>query len=446
MGKFDSIIRRNPDLINRLRDEVRGSVLVPEEPEVQFEPEVLDTVEDYLRDLRHGRVEYMMGEIYDTPESHYKAINSRVGELVSIISGIPEEEVIHAPGDGIGAVALACRILDRPYVSSEPNDLGQRARKLGIIHESWTLTEHMIRHPTAYYVFSHLSRFVDVSVYSSVKCVVYDQERYTAPGFEKLHWSGVLMTNDSRVLRKAYIVHYSRMPDITHQAVKLNTMIESVRQELEIQGKFDPESEIMAVPDKTYVLTGKEYVLAERRVAKDFTTRPGSTITESGETNFISAGESRVYLPRSMRLVPPKLTTTLLDHSYDLAGCEYVRVMLPFRPDRLTHAFSRDIVVRVSVLSVSEVYHTYDDGDPKMLYDVLLRASSSWIDPVEDNKEEISLSIALQVQHSALFRVTTKNYRDRWKQKNYSKKIKQRSGRDGKAGRGRGNSPRKRKI
>lgn len=265
--KFDTIMRKSPELIPRLQAEVRGSIVVEEAPlKEEVEPES-DDVESYLVDLRHGKVEYMMGEIYDTPESHYKAINSRVGELVSILSGVPLDIVVHAPGDGIGVVALACRILNRPCVSSEPNMLGSRARKLGLIQQSWTITEHMTNYPTEFYVFSHLCRFVDSSVYKTVKCVVYDQERYVAPEFELLHWSGVLVTNDIRVERRSYIVHYSRMPDITHQNITLSTQLESVKRELIIQGVYDPESKIEAVPDKTYVVTGSEYVLVERRVA-----------------------------------------------------------------------------------------------------------------------------------------------------------------------------------
>lgn len=428
--QYDSIIRLHPEYVPRLQAMISGVVagvrtIAPlMKPVVSEVPVEIDTLEKYIVDLSHGKVSYMMGEIYDTPESHYKAYNSRIGEIISIIAIIPEDVVVHAPGDGIGVVAIAGRLLGRTVISSEPSGIGKRAVDLGLMQGQWSFDEHVKRYPKGFYLLSHLARFVDPKKFESLEAVVYDQVKLSLAGFRSLHWSGVLTTNSKLIQEETVVVHMSRVPDVSHTGVRLSTADPYIQSELEMQGVYDPTSRVRAVYDKTQVLTGEEYVLMERRVASAITNRPGATITSQGVTTYVSGGDNRVYTPDMMKCLRPQTSTTTLDQSFDLCGLQYARVIVGFNPSRLQFAHSNGVLIRVEVMSVDDV--TVAGGKP--LYDVMLRADYYWLR--RNLTCDYSFSHAMHAQYLA--NMNAVNYRHaspggqgrKWRPKKKKKKVK----------------------
>lgn len=415
--KFDTLIARDPSLLTTAQtildesQQVKQSSVEPSKPKevevVSEDTADVDSLFSYLVKLSHGSIEYMMGDIYDKEDNHYKAYNARIGELITIIKAVPPEWEIHAPGDGIGVVSIACRLLKRKYVSSECNGVGNEAVKVGIITHSWDFDTHLSKYPTAFYIFSHLGRFVDYTKMSSVRCIIYDQMKLTLPGFRHLHYSGVLSTNCIEIKSGPFIVHYTRYPDITRMNIKLNTREETIKHELEVQGVYDPSSTVMAVEDKTRVVSGHEYVMSERRVASKLTSKTGSTVTQEGYTTYIAGETTRVYLPDKMVTVNTERDVTTLDSTYDLQGLILSKVIVPFHPGRLRYAYSNRAIVPVIVLGFQEVYVNVDQEDSTIVFDVTLFARDGTY-ALETDEYVDTLAAALQHQYAAYLRQSYK--------------------------------------
>jgi len=370
---YDQFKRKYPEEFDTYRNVRREESVVDE-----IVDEIEDSVDEYLISLRKTEITSKMSDIYDDIDGHYRAFDQRIGEMVSIIQGVPDGVVIHAPGDGIGVVSLACYILQRDCVTSEPSGVGARAVKLGLIKHAWTAQEHLIRHPKAFYIFSHLSRFVHID-YENYVGIVYDQACSSIRGYRALHWTGVLQTNSPDVEEKAYVVAYVRCPNIQFQNKRLSATDDYMIAELKHQQVYDADAPLVAVRDKTCVKTGEEYVLMERRVASAITSRMGATVIKDGVANFINSDKVRIYCDDFMQTMTGHESTTVLDSRYDMSGYQYVRVILPFYPNRVRYAYSNKAVVPVSLLLVNEILGS-TGGYPKLLYDVVLRAHVSWID------------------------------------------------------------------
>jgi len=142
---------------------------------------------DYLEEFEHAKSIPVLKQNYESHLDNYQVVKHRLPEIMSIVESIDEAKTIYAPGDGIGVVSVSCILLGRKYVSSEPNQVGDRAYKLGIITERSTAENFIPRVDKAgVVILSNLSLYCDLTPYIDNFQVVVLDEQVVYPGASKL--------------------------------------------------------------------------------------------------------------------------------------------------------------------------------------------------------------------------------------------------------------------
>jgi len=227
----------------------------------------------YVQFLEGASVSMMMDDIYGDPLNHYRAVNERIGTMISIVRDLPEDAILYFPGDGIGVGAIASIILGREYYSSEINRVGELAIRLGIIQsreDNESLKARM--RPQDILICSNLSRFVDVPSYVEKvqNVVVFDAARRLYPGFRSVSVDHLLSTTIDSWRPSALAYPRATLRPIDTMAIPAMTSQDPVVvSELKHNGKFDPMSQHEAVMTQRDVVTGSEFILEERRIARD---------------------------------------------------------------------------------------------------------------------------------------------------------------------------------
>jgi len=354
-ARFDQVFPRVQNSVSELR-----------EAEIEDEDSVngaLDeSVDVYINELRLSASSFMMGDIYSDYRNHYKAYNNRVGEMVSIVRLISDDVVIHAPGDGVGVVALACRILNRVCISTEPNDICYRALNIGLVASQCDIDQHISKYGVdGIYILSNLSRFIDLPRYASqLKSIIYDVARRRYPGYTLLDDNGVLQTNYPEVVsmdQSRVVVQEVRSPDISTivgPKLRAKNNDEIIIMELERSGKYDKNSEYEAVLTRMDVVTGFEFILADRKFANAQPYRDGVIQTKGGFIHRRTEGVNMVYSPSGMKKITYSSfasNTTTLSKEFDIGMRNVVQCELNFYPGRVRFAHSLGNVVPVEVVT-----------------------------------------------------------------------------------------------
>jgi len=90
-------------------------------------------VEYYIRWMRNNDASLWISEIdYSNPLNFVSYFNRQLGQYIDIIKQCRDRRY-YIVGDGPGTASIACTILGVKYFSYEPNGIGDKARKLGII-------------------------------------------------------------------------------------------------------------------------------------------------------------------------------------------------------------------------------------------------------------------------------------------------------------------------
>jgi len=345
---------------------VQNSVDKPEEIQMRDEDSTKCTLDDnvnkYINELRLSASSFMMGDIYSDYRNHYKAYNNRVGEMVSIVKLVSNDVVIHAPGDGVGVVALACRILGRVCISTEPNDICYKALNIGLIASQCDIDQHISKYgKDGIYVLSNLSRFINLPRYASqLKAIIYDVSRHRYPGYTLLDDNGVLQTNYPEVVsmdQSRIVVQEVRSPDISTivgPKLRAKNDDEIIIMELERSGKYDKKSEYEAVLTRMDVVTGFEFILADRKFANAQPYREGVIQSNGGFIHRRTEGVNTVYSPSGMTKVTYSSIVNsggILSKEYDMGMHNVVQCELNFFPGRIRFAYSLGNVVPVEVVT-----------------------------------------------------------------------------------------------
>jgi hypothetical protein len=324
-------------------------------------------VKQYLQEFQSSSVNSMMADVYEDDMKHYRAFNQRLGEMISIVQQIPERFEIHAPGDGIGVVSISCILLGRRYVSSEPADIGKRALILGIIKMKLDLDQHIEffkkdDHEDKVFLFSHLSRFVDMFKYSQmVKSVIYDNADDRYRGYRYLDEHKKVQTNieDMPMLTESYLTSRRDIRGFSDMGLEPmnsggNEVVSVILSE---NNCLDEMSQIKAVYDRTKVITGKEFVLTDRKIAETHSSRLNSYEISDGYVR--RASNLRTYRLTSTSVERLEGLTTrqegvrVLSKDYDLKGRLVSHFKLPFKPQHIRFAYSRGYKVPVKVYTMS---------------------------------------------------------------------------------------------
>lgn len=378
-GYYNRYAGRAPEVVERILDlefdtvrarsclkhpiELREEKLEVAEDDVQQ-----DRVQLYMQELRLGKVGHMMDVgIYDTSDKHFRAIDTRVGELVSVMRSIPLDVVVHAPGDGVGACALASRVTGHVVVSSEPSPIGERAREIGLIQHKWTIQEHIEQYPKGFYLLSHLHRFVDIDQLvkdNNLEVLIFDRNFTRVANCEFVDEFSLIQTNSDRVKVVQYLVQPARLPDISTMAIeKMRSDDEYVAQHLCRMGKYDPQSKLVAVRDRTKVVTGEEFMMMERKIANKIMTRSGTYVIDHGMATFIQYGKNYVCRPGVSQVVSTsERVMSVLSSDYDIGSLNYFRVIVPFNPCFIRKAYSGLELKLVELVSCTEVNDRYYDA------------------------------------------------------------------------------------
>jgi len=146
------------------------------EQEVQLE--VQANVDLYLVEFQNSRAMPILSQDYSDHMDNYSAYAHRLPLIIEIVSQLPND-LIWAPGDGIGVVSLACLLLHREYWSSEPNRIGLRARELGIIKSGGTFEDFVKSDRDGIVIISNLARYCDMTLLQRyTKLIIIDELCY----------------------------------------------------------------------------------------------------------------------------------------------------------------------------------------------------------------------------------------------------------------------------
>lgn len=312
--------------------------------------------EIYITHLRMASKNRMMDDIYEDELNHYRALEQRIAEMVSIISKTTEE-VLHFPGDGIGVGSLAASMLGRKYVSSEPNGIGELARRLGIITRDWPIEQHIASYPEATYVLSNLSRFMDMAKMSQqVRAIIYDVSMTQYPHYSKIDEQGVLTQNHPIMSAPALIPTQSVRPIDEMLIPNLKPVDDKTRVHLIQNNKLEETSSVTAsvtvqeAEPNSFVLSMRKYLHAPAR-------RYGEVQVLDGFVNHYEETVHRVYNNKGFRTSAdrPYKLQTILSSEYDLKGRKQMLVRVKFNPSRLKWAYNFGRIRSVEPLNIEKV-------------------------------------------------------------------------------------------
>lgn len=352
-----SIVPRDPLGVNGVPDgtDWRGMTdsyfkSIPEERRVEL----------YLRHLRGGRRSHMMDDIYDDELLHFRAYEERLAEMLSIIKSTTEE-VIHIPGDGIGVGAIAGRMLGRQVISSEPHGIGELARRLSIINNPWTVEQHVAAYPQGTYVFSNLSRFVDMpSLSQKVRAIIYDVNIVLYPYYSKVNTQGTILQNHPIMSGPALVPYQSVRPIDEMLILPMKPVDEKTRIQLENNSKLDESSEITASITVSEA-ESNSFILSQRKFLQDPPRRPGEVQVLDGFVNSYEEGVHKVYNKRGFetRADRPYHLMTVLSEKYDLKGRKEMYIEVKFDPSRLKFAYDLGRLRAIEPLYVNKRFDSY---------------------------------------------------------------------------------------
>jgi len=146
-----------------------------------------DDVDSYIDDLSDAQHCHVLTQDYSSYDTNGRAFVRRLPVIMQIVQQLPESEIVFAPCDGIGVVALACRQLRRKCVTYESYGIGKRAVKLGLIKNNLSYDAALSVIPDgSIVILSNLARYYDLgAAIDRFRCVVLD-EQLTYNGFTKL--------------------------------------------------------------------------------------------------------------------------------------------------------------------------------------------------------------------------------------------------------------------
>lgn len=304
---------------------------------------------------------FMMDPIYDDCLLHYRAMEVRVSEMISIIRDLPETYELVFPGDGIGVGSIASIILERRYVSSEPNRIGALARLMGIITDDQAGGISPKPDQAQVLILSNLSRFANLEemMHGYRNIIILDASRLLLEGFHPLLLDGTLSTTmydyrpQTLATQREYQRSYEQMR-IPHMTSRDPVVIQS----LQLNKKHDPLSEIIAVSSIRDATSGSDFVISERRYAKDAPRRPGSFSFKDGMVNYYDHRTHKVFTEDGYYTVNSKKyqSRTILNSEYDLMGLMTFQISLPFSIWHLEQAYSMGVLVPI------ELAHMVQDG------------------------------------------------------------------------------------
>jgi len=295
---------------------------------------------------------FMMDPIYDDCLLHYRAMEVRVAEMMSIIRDIPDSYELVFPGDGVGVGSIASVVLERRYVSAEPNRIGELANFLGLISSRMEGAIEPKKDQAQVLILSNLSRFVDLEClmrgYRNI--IVYDATRVLMEGFSSVSSDFTLSTTmlDYRPKTLALQREYQR----SYESMRIPKMTSSdpvVIQSLILNQKHDPLSKYRAVANMRDVVDGSEFVLSERRLARDPPRKEGAFSYENGMLNYYDYRTHKVFQEDGFYTKKSSAyqSTTTLSNDYDIMGLLTFRVILHFSCWHLDSAYSEQALVQI---------------------------------------------------------------------------------------------------
>jgi len=320
-------------------------------------------VKAYVAYIRRGERGEKLGLIYGDARSHYDAFHSRLFTILKLVRQFDESVVIHAPGDGIGVVAIACLIAKRQCVSSEPGGVGDLARKIGLITYKLTMEEHVEKFPDEHYLLSNLSKFVDLKDLSArIVATIYDVQMTRYPGYCKIDAQCMLQSNDVKFLGSKNLIDRQRLRDFSRivglgegrdDRSRWFAAIHNDR--VKEQGTLDGENtEIVKLAYTSSDALEGDFLVKERRFNTDPPRGKGQYQLKDGMINKYDSSPHRYYFANGFatRADKPFANVRELNSRFDIGVAEVFIVVLGFDPKQVRYAYSRGYKVPVDPVNI----------------------------------------------------------------------------------------------
>lgn len=337
-------------------------------PEVCMPP-IVDSIDKYIESLEEAAVVPVLSQDYSDYRQNGAAYVKRLPVIIQIVQQLPETEVIYAPCDGIGVVALACHFLGRKYVSYESFGIGNRAFEVGLIQNKVPLSMAFDLIPAnSVVLLSNVSRYSAIDKFiSKFRCVVLD-ELLTYPGYEKL-----------------VEVEYSGGRLRTHVELPLSNVMCGSMIPLTFEKLLPIQSYSTNDPVLRYVLPEYGYCIEPAvDVAPSVVLAP--SVDANVETFVISHrkkagarcgkfGQSQLVYRDWYRYDPYEYTVITVDgfykrcdvpyksrrilYGYEIPDADSFKLVTNFDPSRLEFARQHDTLIRIEVSNVKQQGSAY---------------------------------------------------------------------------------------
>jgi len=345
------------------------------EPEFEFESPVkfVDSIDAYIEDLNSAENCHVLAQDYGTYKTNGRAFVRRLPVIIQIVMQLPVDEIIYAPCDGIGVVALACHLLKRKCITFEGYGVGRRAFDLGLIQHSVDYQTALTLIPNnSIVILSNIARYEDLSsAISRFRCVVLD-EQLTYNGFSSLKlvpYTGnrlrchvsvklenvmcgpIIPLTFDRFLDKSvnYVTNDSKLlvtlPDFGYKV--LATPKCRVAKEVGVgQGVYVCRIAEVAVPPATFVV---DY----RKPANAACGRSGQRRLIERDWFPFNLGEYVVPIDRGfIKIADSYYKSKHILYGYEIPDVDSFSIKVRFNPTKLRYAHMSGLIVRIVVSNV----------------------------------------------------------------------------------------------
>jgi hypothetical protein len=116
---------------------------------------------------------------YDDPRKFYQTAMSQIQEYIDVLRDVAEP--VYIPGDGLGIGSYVCMMMGKRYFSTEPNEIGRDARRMGIISSSDKYSVEVAKeYATVFFGNCVHEIYTDLSLLSELtkktRVIVYDEQ------------------------------------------------------------------------------------------------------------------------------------------------------------------------------------------------------------------------------------------------------------------------------
>jgi hypothetical protein len=344
-------------------------------PLFDFEESVtsIDTIDSYIEDLNSAENCHVLAQDYDTFMTNGRAFVRRLPVIIQIVMQLPADEVIYAPCDGIGVVALACHFLNRKCVTFEHYGVGKRAFDLGLIQHSVDYQTALTLIPDkSIVILSNIARYEDLSsAISRFRCVVLD-EQLTYAGFSNLklvpYTGNRLRCHNSLAIENVMCgpiipLTFDRFLDKSVDYVTNDSKLLVTLPEFGYKILATPRCRVakeIGVGHGTYVCRIAEVAVPPSTFVVDYRKYANAPCGRFGQRRLIerdwfpfNLGEYVVPIDRGfIKIADSYYKSKYILYGYEIPDRDSFSIKLRFNPSKLRFAYISGLLVRIVVSNV----------------------------------------------------------------------------------------------